>query len=537
MAFDVRGALKDGYSAKEIADFLAQDGGAGFDVAGARKDGYSDEEIVSFLAEENKTWGDTATKAAENFLPSLGQAAKDFVQPILHPIDTLSGVKNVALGYGEKLNRMVQENSGQYEEGEIVPGEHEKYADALNKHFDDRYGSFEKARKTLEEDPAGLLLDVGSLATLGGGALTKGAKAGSLASKAGKALDVTGKALDPLTLPAMAAKKAGGAVRNTVGPVVNDVLTVLKPTSLERKYAALLKPSSSLDPEQFQRVTQIGLENKIAPTMEGWNDFITLREKTENQLGEVLRNASEAQAAGQMPMLDMRPLIQRARDQVKGSMIYDVDGQALMSKVDEIADNANAMFANPVDMVTADNIKRRQQKKAKKLYGKDGIHPAAEEFEAALASIVREEMEKMSPDVAVLNKKLHDLHVLEEALTNAVNGNFKRDNIGGVFGNVGLGTLGGGSVGGAPGAAVGMVAGKLLKDPNIAARKIFKAYEKQNAPQKPQSKVAKATTKSLQAMNKGARAMWKALPDEYSGRALQYQAGKASLLDLLEDEY
>ena len=47
MAFDVQGALKDGYSPAEIADYLASK--SNFDVATARKDGYTDDEILGHL--------------------------------------------------------------------------------------------------------------------------------------------------------------------------------------------------------------------------------------------------------------------------------------------------------------------------------------------------------------------------------------------------------------------------------------------------------------------------------------------------------
>jgi hypothetical protein len=48
MAFDVQGALKDGYSPAEIADYLASK--RNFDIAGARKDGFTDDEILGHLA-------------------------------------------------------------------------------------------------------------------------------------------------------------------------------------------------------------------------------------------------------------------------------------------------------------------------------------------------------------------------------------------------------------------------------------------------------------------------------------------------------
>lgn len=493
--------------------------------------GFSQGDILAFLggnSTEEKTWGDTATKAAENFWPSAKRAAMDFVEPILHPIDTLSGMKNVALGYGEKLNRMVQENSGQYEEGEIVPGEHEKYADALNKHFDDRYGNFKKARKTLEEDPAGLLLDVGSLAALGGGALTKGAKAGSLASKAGKALDATGMVLDPATLPLMAAKKTGGAVKSKVAPVYNDLVTTFKPATPEQQYAALLKPSSTLDPEQTQRIVEIGLKNKIVPTMEGYRGFLDLQQKVGDELGDTLRGLSNPEF-GPPIMIDIPSLIQRARDAVKGNLKFDVEGKSMSKEVGKLAKRADKMFASPVDMVTADSIKRRQQARAATVYERDGIHPITNEFKAALASEIRKEMAEKYPKIAELNKKLEDYHVLEETLKSAVNNNFKRDSLGGAAGNMGLGALTGGQAGGVPGAIAGVAVGKMLKDPSVKARKIFAAYDKRNAPKKPPNKAVKA-------LGKGAKTIWDMLPDAESARVLQYQAGRVNgLLDLLEE--
>ena len=47
MAFDVKGALKDGYSPAEIADYLASK--SNFDIAAARKDGVTDDEILGHL--------------------------------------------------------------------------------------------------------------------------------------------------------------------------------------------------------------------------------------------------------------------------------------------------------------------------------------------------------------------------------------------------------------------------------------------------------------------------------------------------------
>lgn len=49
-AFDIQGALKEGYSAREINDYLVSKRGYKFDLAGARKEGYSDDEILNHLS-------------------------------------------------------------------------------------------------------------------------------------------------------------------------------------------------------------------------------------------------------------------------------------------------------------------------------------------------------------------------------------------------------------------------------------------------------------------------------------------------------
>ena len=79
MAFDVQGALKDGYSPAEIADYLASK--SNFDVAGARKDGYTDDEIISHLASRV-----AAPKAAPmEEAPAAPTVAREPVKPAEPP--------------------------------------------------------------------------------------------------------------------------------------------------------------------------------------------------------------------------------------------------------------------------------------------------------------------------------------------------------------------------------------------------------------------------------------------------------------------
>ena len=73
MAFDYEGALAEGYTPAEIADFLGKQ--KKFDIAGARKEGYSDFEIITHLTEPTVTAAPTLSKQKEGFLPSLKEGA------------------------------------------------------------------------------------------------------------------------------------------------------------------------------------------------------------------------------------------------------------------------------------------------------------------------------------------------------------------------------------------------------------------------------------------------------------------------------
>jgi hypothetical protein len=82
MAFDVAGALREGYTKDEVADYLAKE--QGFDAAGARSEGYSADDILSYLG---------AAPARQSQQPSLerqeppdatfGSVARDFASGLL----------------------------------------------------------------------------------------------------------------------------------------------------------------------------------------------------------------------------------------------------------------------------------------------------------------------------------------------------------------------------------------------------------------------------------------------------------------------
>jgi hypothetical protein len=156
------------------------------------------------------SWGDAAAKAWGNIPASAGRFAKDFVQPFIHPIDTATGIKNVAEGALEKAGVM----SGTDE----IP-----YADAVGDYFKGRYGSVEGFKNSVAEDPIGIASDLATVLTAGGGLV---AKAPGIAGKAGEVGRAVGEAANPAN--AVAGPLARGVSALRKGEVAAPTIDELK---------------------------------------------------------------------------------------------------------------------------------------------------------------------------------------------------------------------------------------------------------------------------------------------------------------------
>lgn len=145
--------------------------------------------------------GQTLYKAAPNVPKSAGKFMHDLVQPIIHPIDTATGLKNLGLGILQKVAPM---DSGLQQL--LKDRDYTKYADAAGQYLLDRYGSPENIRKTLIEDPVGIAADL-SLVLTGGGSLA--ARAPGVVGRAAEAAATVGRAIDPIVGTGKAIKGAG----------------------------------------------------------------------------------------------------------------------------------------------------------------------------------------------------------------------------------------------------------------------------------------------------------------------------------------
>jgi hypothetical protein len=139
---------------------------------------------------------------------SAWETAKNMVQPVIHPIDTVKAIGSLIVGGAEKL----------------IPGQQddEKHFDAAAQFFADRYGGLENLQRTIEKDPVGFLTDVASVISGGGAVLKATGKAGEIASAMSKA----GEAVNPINMAAKGTAKVGELVAKGTGRLTSETLGV-----------------------------------------------------------------------------------------------------------------------------------------------------------------------------------------------------------------------------------------------------------------------------------------------------------------------
>lgn len=165
----------------------------------------------------------------QDWMRSGQQYLGNTVHALAHPIQTVQGMGNLAMGLGQKM----------------VPGAQaqEPYADALGAFIQQRYGSFDAARETLKRDPVGMMADASMLLSGGGGMVSKigeVSKLGQLA-KMGSLAATVGEAIDPIVATTRAARFAGAvpariletSARDTSAQMINSLI---KPKNRQFSY-------------------------------------------------------------------------------------------------------------------------------------------------------------------------------------------------------------------------------------------------------------------------------------------------------------
>jgi hypothetical protein len=171
-------------------------------------------------SEKGMSWGETATKAASNIIPSTGKLISDVAGAVTSPVETMEGLIQLTSG---GMAKILPDFIMQY----AVPEKRKQaveVANAVGGVYKQKYGTEEGFKRALAEDPASVAADLSVL--LSGGS--------SLAGKAGlgrtaNALATGAKYTNPLTPIIAGATAAAPVVGKAAAIPVNYLRDVTNP--------------------------------------------------------------------------------------------------------------------------------------------------------------------------------------------------------------------------------------------------------------------------------------------------------------------
>jgi hypothetical protein len=150
-------------------------------------------------------WSDVPMQAAMNAPGSAYQFGADIAHAVAHPIETGGNIASVGKGLMQKTGLM----SGT----DAIPA-----ADAVYQFYVDRYGSAEGLKRALAKDPVGVLGDLSTVLSGGGGLA---AKLPGLAGRVGEIAATAGRITDPLNAITKPAAAATAVASKVAGPLLS----------------------------------------------------------------------------------------------------------------------------------------------------------------------------------------------------------------------------------------------------------------------------------------------------------------------------
>lgn len=171
------------------------------------------------------SWSDVPMQAAQNLGSSAVRTAQNIVYPFVHPIDTLTGIKRIGEGAVSKAAGALGVEQDPQQKAET-----EAPINAVGQFFADRYGGMENIKRTLAEDPVGVMADAAAVLS-GGGALAS--RGPGVIGAAGRTVAKAGSAIDPIANAGRLARVGGKAASAALG-----VTTGVGNMPVEYAYAA-----------------------------------------------------------------------------------------------------------------------------------------------------------------------------------------------------------------------------------------------------------------------------------------------------------
>lgn len=385
-------------------------------------------------------WTEAIQEGFSNIPGSAWENLKNMFQAVAHPVQTVKGLGGLAAGAAEYM----------------VPGEqkHEKYMDAMVDFFVDRYGSVENFKKTIAEDPVGVLVDAASVLYPAGKGVQIAGTAGKMGkvAQAGKAMSRAAAISEPVSL----------AYRGMVAPV-RIGLKVFK-TTPSKLYQSAAKFSTVLTPAQRKALTFTALDHQIMPTRKG---LYKVGEMINELNTEITGKIDAAARTGQkINIKDLFKDYGRLYDEASLSG-RPMQAKRALSKIREDILKANKEIGREaLTPQQTQQLKQTIYRELETYYSSVRESPIAAKAQKAVARAAKESLEEIIPEIKQLNIREGALLELRDAIQRSASRITNRDILG-----IGVPIKGaaGGTGAGAPGVVAGLAFG-VLDTPHVKAK-------------------------------------------------------------------
>jgi len=412
-------------------------------------------------------------ESVRNFLPSLGGVVSDIGSAVMSPIDTgkavlnlgESALQNAGQMLGDFLPESVVSNINRLENtltGSDLPTENAKNYQLPNQEageafagmLDDRYGSMDALKTTAMEDPAGLLLDLSSILTGGGGAAAKvGGKVGALGEKAAEA----GRFIDPIT---GAVKAPVAAIEKFTGKPISTYL-----------YESAMKPSTALTPDARKNLLETAMELNARPNVKSVEKLKRKKQGVFEQISDIENSAGAKSFGNFVDNSELFTGIPEVAAKYKPpSTTARADLDSIAKVMQDQLDSIEAMGVSggklSIDDLT--RIKRNIYEKVKFNEGQlaGQMDRPTEKTYKAIAKAAKEQLEIYIPEVKELNKLYGDISQVQKKLQIPASNRISNRDLIGI--GAPIKATAGATVNGNVGGLVGVLAG-LVDTPSIKA--------------------------------------------------------------------
>jgi hypothetical protein len=381
---------------------------------------------------EDTPWLAVLGEGVGNIPSSSKTFATDILNTIIHPIQTLESISDLAVGGIQKL----------------TPGEQplEENVDMLVDFVKDRYGSEENLKQTIAKDPVGVLADAASF-LIPGGAAIKGVGTSSkinMLAKAGNVALKTGARIDPFNI-------AKASVRFPAKFIPRKL-----PSNI---YKRAVKFSSTIPTEEINKLVNTALDNEILPTANGLDKLKSKINVLNKEITDIIKLSDKR---GQKVNISN---FFRYIDELRNETIFQTEFKAVNRVVNDFGKRLRTKeFKLKMSPMEAQRIKQRLYKQLETAYSKITQQPIKKETAMVIASGIRQTLEDLIPGIRKLNQNEGSLINLRKAIDGRVASITKGDII--PFSIVGKTLVGGqsmGNLGAAGGLGLGILSGPTIK--------------------------------------------------------------------------